>query len=160
MATGLNGAFLDELLKIATEYKKVRGATSQLRQDIPLMQLRGKVDAARVTGRIAQAVSKSQGKVLGHATVALATKQLPQLPEMGFKPTRLAVPLSGETGLLPKSYRKGQLHGHQVGDLTLFHLDQTVPSGLKTIKHGIVEGTPALMKRVWQQEVPPVRTTA
>lgn len=163
MAQWLNGeGFAQELFKIAIDvaYRKVRGERSELRSDIPLVSMNRKLAPDKALARISKAVDKSRGRILGHETVAVRTSQMPSVKTMGFKPTRLAVPLSGEKGLFPVSYRKGRVHGHQVGGLTLFHHDKMPPEGIKTVVHGLTEGIPALIKRFQKEYVPPLREFA
>lgn len=151
--------FLDELAKIAEAYRAVRGAEDKLRDDIPVIALARNADPQKSLERISQAIEKSRGKVLGHANVAVKSLSTPTLKRFGFKPTRLAVPLPGEKGMLPESYRKGRLHAHQMGDFTLMHHDKIVPTAgvVAAVSHWFKEGVPASIKRLRRDVSPPVQ---
>lgn len=151
--------FFDELIKIAEAYRAVRGVEDRLRKDIPVLSLGKKVDPEKAVDRITKAIESSKAKVLGHDNIAVRTQAVPSLERLGFKPTRLAVPLPGERGLAPVSYRRGRIHAHRMGDFTLMHHDKIAPAQgmVQAIQHWFQEGLPASVERIKADVIPPVQ---
>jgi hypothetical protein len=155
MAAGIDG-FLSELLKIAEAYRQVRGVQDRLRKDIPLLRLNQSMSVDEKLKRVADALKESKSEVMGKPQVAVLTKSMPSMADLGFKSTRLAVPLPGGKMLMP-SYRKEHLHGHRAGDYTLLHRDTIVPKGLDALRHAVREGLPAWRLRRSELDKQPVQ---
>lgn len=147
-------ALSDELSKIAElSYRSVstNGQQVDLARGIPLIQSLPK-DSTKMKDRISKIIESKKGQpVLGHHNVAIRRSSIKSLPDLGFKQTRLSVPLPGEKWLTP-SWRSGRLHIHDTGPLFLAHLDKKEPKGFKAIPHIIQEGLPATIKRIGQRE--------
>lgn len=142
-------ACTDELLKIATGYTEIGTLDQRARliSDIPVIsKLSKKPERARA--RLEQILKSGKGHaVLGYKNIAVHEKNIPSLKDMGFNSTSIGVPLPGEK-VLSTTWRSGKLHAHKIGPVFLMHLDKTEPSGLKSIKHVITEGIPAIVRRM------------
>jgi hypothetical protein len=60
--------------------------------------------------------------------VAIPVDKMPRLEDMGFKKTRIAIPLPGELPFTP-SWRKGKIHAHKQGPYYITHIDKHDPFG-------------------------------
>lgn len=130
-------AFADELIKISDA-----GMIS-----IPSIQ-RLPRDADEALESIKNRIDRHGVDVLGHKNIAVPVKRLGDLTDLGFKKTRIAVPLPGER-IGRASWRRGQLHAHELGDKYVMHKDKTAPTGvIAAISHAIKEGLPAAKKRL------------
>lgn len=139
-------------------YKEIGGPLSDpvmLKADVPVESIKGTTPGTFQTS-LRRAIRKSQGIILGFPNVALPAENLPKpLEDLGFKPTRTAIPLPGEAAGAT-SWRAGRLHVHKIGDIVLAHEDAHVPKGLSKIVHTVTEGVPALIKRTIRGEADPV----
>jgi hypothetical protein len=132
-------AFRDELAKIGAG---LLDTVPRVNEGIDsLISLR---DAIRTRGQ----------EVLGHRNVAVPAQVFASLMGQGFTPTRLATPLPGEK-FFRKTWRKGQLHAHQIGDEYFVHLDRVAPTkGLRqALTHFRDEGWPSLKKRLLEERM-------
>lgn len=86
-----------------------------------------------------------------HHQVAVPKKSL-DLEEHGFEPTRLAIPLPGESWGTP-SYRRGPLHAHEAGPVYLIHKDEDEPG----LMHLLRDVPGALKKRLFHDIEPFVK---
>lgn len=129
--------FTDELLKLGA------GALDHVPRLPPdINTLTELTDAIRHQGE----------RVLGYRNVALPVSVLGDLERRGFRPTRLATPLPGER-LFSKTWRKGKLHAHRLGDEYFLHLDRIAPSqSLRdALSHFRQEGIPSLKQRMLEE---------
>lgn len=140
--------YVEELLKLSEDrYREVAGSSKRVLADIPVVDHLSR-DNETAIRQIKRALSRKKGQdILGHRNVVIPENVMGDVGSLGFKPTRLAVPLPGEP-VGATTWRRGDLHLHKMGPLYFAHQDKTVPKGLvATLRHGIVEGTPALRKR-------------
>jgi hypothetical protein len=87
----------------------------------------------------------------------VAVRNLP-LKAMGFKPTRLAIPLAGEKWFTP-SYRSGRLHAHKMGPFYLVHEDGDAPDSVaQAVGHLIKDVPKPLARRLFEKLTPPVKS--
>jgi len=132
----------DELLKIAAEaniYRKIKGGL--LDRQIPVLRSVRPDEEGRQ--RLLEAVENSPNTNWSHPQVAVRKMDL---EGMGFEPTRLAIPLPGETPGTT-SWRSGELHAHSAGPVFLVHKDATPPRGIiGNIKHVVEDVPPALIR--------------
>lgn len=126
-------AFSEELVKIAES-------------DIPIVK-RLPRDREAALRRVSKAIDKSKTTILGYPSVAVDVRQLGDLSSIGFKRTRLAVPLPWER-VGARSWRKGKLHAHKKGQHFVLHKDKLSPKGVVMgAKHWVEEGIPAAKDR-------------
>lgn len=125
----------------APSYKDIPGGGT-LQAGIPLVQRLPK-DAGRAKERLLRGIERSKDS-WSHPQVAV--KKL-DLGGMGFKPTRLAIPIPGE-GLGATSWRAGSLHAHKQGPVFLVHKDRSTPDSLAGVMSHLDEALPALKKRL------------
>lgn len=141
----------DELLKIATDtgiYRKIKGGL--LDKQIPL--LRSVPGSEEGRKKLLEAIEGSTNTRWSHPQVAVKKLELDQL---GFEPTRLAVPLPGETPGAT-SWRSGQLHAHKMGPVFLVHKDAEPPESIYgNLRHAAKDLPPAVLRRI-KGAVPPV----
>lgn len=134
--------------RVVPVYEERPGVSERILKDIPYHFDPGPEIEKNFEEWAKTNVKQSPARVLGHRTIAVREKGLPPLEQLGFRKTRLAVPLPGEKGLLPVSYRKGHIHAHDMGDTLLMHTDKIAPEGfVKSLHHGVVEGIPAYFRR-------------
>ncbi len=128
-------SFRDELCKIAEG------------DAVPLVRWLPK-DPDKALHRIRNHIDRSTKEILGHKNVAVRAKKLGDLEQLGFKKTRMSVPLPGER-MGTHSWRKGDLHAHLLGEHYLMHRDRTEPKGvLRSAIHVVKEGIPAAVRRI------------
>lgn len=149
-------ACLEEFIKLAEAVFRpisVSGKRVQLQSNIPLIR-RLPADSEMARQKLIYEIGKSKGRVLGRENVALDAKAVfPRLHELGFKKTRLSVPLPGNAPFTP-SWRSGSLHAHRAGPVLLVHEDRISPQGFFTaVSHAVKEGLPALRQRRRSAEV-------
>jgi len=102
--------------------------------------------------KIEAALEESKGEpVWSHHQVAVPKKGF-DLKALGFKPTRLSIPLPGEAWGTP-SWRRGPLHAHEQGPVYLIHKDADEP-GLMHLLHDVPG---ALKKRLLEKIEPFVK---
>lgn len=134
----------DELLKIAAEgniYRKVQGG--MLDREVPVLRTVPQDDAGRK--KLIEAIEGSANTRWSHPQVAVRKMDLEGL---GFKPTRMAIPLPGEAPGTT-SWRSGELHAHKSGPVFLVHKDAKPPKGvIGNIRHFIEDVPPAISKLV------------
>lgn len=149
-------SFGREFQKLAEEYKKVQGA--ELLKGIPFVRSLP-TNPTRFERRVHTLVDQgSKAKVLGYTNIAVGS--MPDLEEMGFRKTRVATPLPGESAFSP-TWRKGEIHVHKLGPIYLMHKDKHAPDkylSLRGLKHGITEGIPSIVKRI-RERTPLVKET-
>jgi hypothetical protein len=142
---------LDELEKISldmTNYRKVQGVL--LDKEIPYIRKLPQGEEGKA--RIRELLNKAEARTTRWSHSQAAVKDLP-LEEMGFKPTRVAIPLPGEKPGT-KTWRSGSLHAHKTGPMYVVHEDKAPPKSIfGSIKHVIKDVPPALVKRF--KGVPP-----
>ena len=110
------------------KYRKTRGVL--LERSIPIVKL-PKDDP---TGHLERVIDDVKPSFWSHAQVAVPKDKL-NLEELGFKETRMAIPLPGEKWFTP-SYRRGELHAHEADQYYLIHKDSVAPgSVLSGLKH-------------------------
>lgn len=133
-----------ELLKIAGEgqiYRKIKGGL--LDKQIPLLRTVPKGEKGRQ--RLLDAIENSNNTRWSHPQVAV--KKL-DLEEHGFEPTRLALPLPGES-VGTRTWRSRELHAHKSGPIYLVHKDAHPPKSIYgNIKHVVKDVPPAIGKLV------------
>jgi len=128
-------SFCDELCKIAEG------------DSVPLVKWLPR-DPERALHRIRSHIDQSSKEILGHKNVAVKVKRLGDLERLGFKKTRMSVPLPGEW-VGAHSWRKGDLHAHLLGEHYLVHRDKTEPKGVvSSAIHVVKEGIPAAVRRI------------
>lgn len=129
-------------------YRKVSDST-MIQKGIPLLKSISN-DADKAKARLTQAIQKSKD-TWSHPQVAIKNLDLKGL---GFKPTRLAIPLPGER-LGAKSWRAGKLHAHKMGDIFLVHQDASAPNSIKGFIQHTIHDTGKALKSM-RGALPPV----
>ncbi|MHA2333738.1 MAG: hypothetical protein ACXAEU_17060 [Candidatus Hodarchaeales archaeon] len=152
----INKAFADELIKIAkytAHYKEMRVGNENvfIRENVPTIN-KLPTDVSKMLKKIDNRLMREQkttkSRILGHANVAVRKEAIPELESIGFKPTRISVPLPGEK-VFNTSWRRGKLHVHEQGPMYFIHKDTHAPKGvLSTTKHLVTEGVPATIRRL------------
>lgn len=129
-------------------YRKVRGGL-MLKKDIPIIRsLPGSPEKAKE--KLMREISRSKDS-WSHPQVAVKNLDLRRL---GFKPTRIAIPLPGER-LATKTYRAGRLHAHKFGDMFLVHADASAPDSIRGFINHTIEDTSKALKTM-RNALPPV----
>ena len=130
-------------------YRKVQGLL--LAKGIPFINgLSDKKETAEK--QILRGISKSKDD-WSHPQVAIRNLDLASL---GFKPTRMALPLPGER-IGTTSWRSGPLHAHKMHEMFLVHKDGAGPSGfMDTLQHAVVD-VPKTLPKYFRADIrPPV----
>lgn len=137
--------FKKDLIKA---YRKVSGGL-MLKKDIPIIRsLPESTEKAKET--LIREISRSSDS-WSHPQVAVKNLDLKRL---GFKPTRIAIPLPGER-LATKTYRAGRLHAHKFGDMFLVHADSSAPNSIRAFFKHTIEDTSKALKTM-RNALPPV----
>ncbi len=142
---------MQTLLKVAKKeslYKKISPST-MLKRDIPVIRSLPR-SPAQAKKKLDDAISKSKD-TWSHPQVAV--KDL-DLKALGFKPTRLAIPIPGER-IGTVSWRAGPFHAHKMGDVFLVHKDESAPDSVRGFLRHTVKDTTKTLKKM-RGAVPPV----
>ena len=145
--------FIVELEKIAKAYRESHGV--HLDADIPILELPKDTQKARKVILKATRDPKLES-TWSHPNVAVLASQL-NLKAMGFKPSKLAVPLPGE-GWFKKTWRSGVLHAHKAGPFYVMHADVTpVDTVRSAIRHQATDTARAVRRLFSGKARPPLK---
>jgi uncharacterized protein YycO len=126
-------------------YRKVQGVL--LDRSIPVLRL----PKENSTEHLEEILKNVKPGFWSHAQIAVPKKGV-NLAELGFKKTRMAIPLPGEKWFTP-SYRAGKLHAHDAEGFYLIHEDKADPNRSK-LRH-LLDDVPKALRLSWSNKVQP-----
>jgi len=124
----------------------------EVAKSVPLVKTVPRDPAAAVKKLHAAIANADTGGT--HANVLVPEKAL-DLKALGFKPTRLALPMVHEGVSLPVTWRAGTLHAHKVPGYYLVHEDNANVRSVEHIRHDFL---PAVVAKVTGKEPVLVRS--
>jgi hypothetical protein len=137
--------------KKVKSHRKLRGQEVWLDRRVPMLKRPPKT-SKRLVQRIERVLAGQEHDpekgIIGFKNIAFPVSALPEPEKAGFKKTRIAVPLPGESIGTP-SWRRGELHMHKKEPYYVIHRDVTAPTRgpFEAVKHWFTEGVPATIRR-------------
>lgn len=135
----------------------IGGKRIKLMRGVPLYRRSVPEEAEKFRKWMSRRLKKAKKLGWSHPQISIPASKI-DLEALGFKRSRVSVPLPGERALVP-TWRLGEYHAHKAGPLYLIHKDRHALGGIKTVAHAVSDLPPALYHRYVKKNLPFVKTS-